>query len=69
MTFYDLFIKLKHRMMFESQTHPQDDHTDITDYNSTRYTGYIEPVFSISGPWKLLAIFFIIWCSFPEKLM
>ena len=34
-TFYDLFINLKHPMMFESQTHPQDDHIDrITDCSS-----------------------------------
>ena len=37
LTFYDLFINLKHSMRFESQTHPQDDHIDrITDC-STRY--------------------------------
>ena len=36
-TFYNLFINLKHPMRFESQTHPQDDHVDrITDC-STRY--------------------------------
>ena len=37
MTFYDIFINLKHPMRFESHTHPQDDHIDrITDSN-TRY--------------------------------
>ena len=37
MTFYDLFINLKHPMRFESRTQPQDDHIARIIDCSTRY--------------------------------